>query len=147
MPKLFVDLDPALPDAPAFAGDTSDLVFFLSWAYSARFGASHELALAAQVLRNDLGIDLRPLLNYADRDVEEDLDREALDRAWQDAAPVAAAAQAVADALDDRDDRLAAVRRDFPALRDRLADLARIATVAAEQGARIRLSYRLEDAP
>jgi len=49
-----------------FLGETSDLVYFMSFAYSARFGADHPLARAATVLRHKLGIDLAPLLTFGD---------------------------------------------------------------------------------
>src|SRR3972149_3014726 len=89
MPRIVLDFDPAQDDAPGFASDTSDLVYFLSWAFSARYGANHELSLAALLLRGEFKIDLLPLLTFADRNVEEPADAEALERAWQDAAPLA----------------------------------------------------------
>ena len=45
MPRVVLDFDPPRPDAPGFATDTSDFVYFLSWAFSGRYyGASHELS-------------------------------------------------------------------------------------------------------
>src|SRR3972149_10373017 len=85
MPRIVLDFDPAQDDAPGFASDTSDLVYFLSWAFSARYGANHELSLAALILRGEFKIDLVPLLTFADRNVEEPAAAETLERAWKEA--------------------------------------------------------------
>jgi hypothetical protein len=84
VPQVIVDLDPPQPDAPPFESDTSDLVYFLSWAFSARYGANHELSVAALVLRGEFKIDLSPLLTFADRDVKDDEDRRLMDESWQE---------------------------------------------------------------
>src|SRR3990172_12738077 len=89
MPTLYFETTARDPCPYAFEGDTSDLVYFLSFAYSARYGSTHELTQAALLLRGELKIDLRPLLTFADSDVEEEADAEALERAWQDAGPLA----------------------------------------------------------
>ena len=39
MPSLYVEFDPPEPCPNAFAADTSDLVYFLSFAFSARHGS------------------------------------------------------------------------------------------------------------
>ena len=90
MPHIILDFDPPQPGAPEFSADTSDLVYFLSWGYSSRYGATHELSALAQVLRRDFSLDLVPLLTFADRDTEDPADEEALVLAWQDAASLAA---------------------------------------------------------
>ena len=79
MPRIVLDFDPPWDDAPAFAADTSDLVYFLSWAFSARYGGNHEMSVASLVLRGEFGIDLRPLLTFADREVEMEADAEMLE--------------------------------------------------------------------
>ena len=145
MPRIILDFEPALDDAPDFTSDTSDLVYFLSWAFSTRYGANHELSLAALVLRGEYGIDLSPLLTFADRTVEDEADVEALDGAWQDAAPLSECCEAVAQALAGNDARLADVRDEYPALRENIEELERIAALAADRGARIRVTYVLED--
>ncbi len=142
MPTVFVEVDPPADDEPAFTGDTADLVYFLSWAYASRFGASHELARLAQALRQDHGIDLRPLQTFADRDIEEDVDREALERAWQDGGPVASCCRAIVRALD-ADQALRELTVDHPSLRGRLQDLGAIAGEAARRGSRIRITYSM----
>ena len=144
MPTLHLDFDPELPDAPAFAGDTSDLVWFLSWAFAARYGASHELTLAAVRLRQAHHVDLAPLLTFADREIEEPADAEELDRVWQDAGPLADCCEAVVAAFD-ADSELAGLRQEYPGLRNRLAELGRAARLAAERGARVRISYTMTE--
>ncbi len=89
MPRIVLDFDPPQPDAPSFSGDTSDLVYFLSWAFSARYGGNHEMSAASLILRGEFGIDLKPLLTFADREVEMEADADMLERAWQDAGPLA----------------------------------------------------------
>jgi hypothetical protein len=144
MPRIVLDFDPEWPAAPGFEGDTSDLVYFLSWAFSARYGASHELAEASMLLRGEFGIDLRPLLTFADRDVEMEADAEMLEKAWQEAAPLAEACQSVVEALEGDDERLESMRKGYPGLRGNIADLGRIAATAAERGSRIRVTFEIE---
>jgi hypothetical protein len=143
MPSLIVDLDPPSNEPVAFAGDTAALVYFLSFAFAARYGAQHELTKAALLLRGgDHKLDLKPLLTFADRDAEEPLDQRDLERAWQDAAPLAECCRLVVDAID-ADEPIRELLAGFPTLRDRIEDLARIAASAVEDGRRIRLTYEM----
>ena len=145
MPRVILDFDPPQPDAPNFTSDTADLVYFLSWAYATRYGASHELSMAARTLR-DLGVDLQPLLTFADRKAEEPSDEEALQLAWQDSAPLSACCVAVVAVLDSNlEQALGDLAHEYPRLRDNIKELGQIAAWAAEQGAKIRLTYDLED--
>ena len=146
MPHIVLDFEPALDDAPDFTSDTSDLVYFLSWAFSTRYGANHELSLAALILRGEFKIDLLPLLTFADREVEEPADAEALERAWQDAAPLAACCEAVAAAMASGEERIAGLQEEYPNLRANVEELGRTAAWAAGRGARIRVTYVLEEA-
>jgi hypothetical protein len=145
VPRIVLDFEPPRPDPPTFSSDTSDLVWFLSWAFSTRYGANHELSLAALVLRGEFKIDLLPLLTFADRKVEDPADEEALERAWQDAAPLAECCTLVAEALGSDEPRLASLQDDYPLLRDNIAELGRMAAWAASSGDRIRVTYELED--
>jgi hypothetical protein len=146
MPRIILDFDPPQPDAPGFASDTADLVYFLSWAFSTRYGANHELSVASLVLRSEFSIDLLPLLTFADREVEDPADRETLEQAWQDASPLAECCQKVATALASEEKRLVSLREDYPRLGENVAELGQIASWAANRGARIRVTYVLEDA-
>jgi hypothetical protein len=119
-------------------------VYFLSFAFATRYGAQHELAKAALLLRGGAHkIDLRPLLTFADRDAGGDpADQRELERVWQDAAPLADCCRRVVAAIDADPavrEQLAAV----PTLRDRIEELGRIATWAANRGARVRLTFTL----
>lgn len=142
MPTLVVDFDPLAPDAPAFAGDTTPAVYFLSFAYAARYGAQHELTQAAQRLRERHKIDLRPLLTFADRDASAAADQRELERVWQDAAPLAECCRLVVETID-ADDALRDLLVDAPGLRDRIDELGRIAAWAAERGSKLRLTYTM----
>jgi hypothetical protein len=146
VPRIVLDFEPPQADAPAFASDTADLVYFLSWAFSTRYGANHEMSVAALVLRSEFKIDLTPLLTFADRNVEDPADADLLERSWQDAAPLAECCARVAEALASDEKRLVALRDEYPALRDNIEELGRLAGWAARRGARVRVTYELEDA-
>ena len=146
MPRVILDFDPEQPDAPAFERDTSELVFFLSWAFSQRYGANHELSQASLILRSEYKIDLVPLLTFADRAVEDPDDIAILDRSWQDAAPLAECCERVAETLRGDNQRLAALIEEYPNLTANIEELGRIAAWTADQGARIRITYELEEA-
>ena len=145
MPRIVLDFEPPQLGAPPFTSDTADLVYFLSWAFSTRYGASHEMSVAALVLRSEFKIDLLPLLTFADRNVEDPADEEALQRAWQDAAPLAECCDRIYEALGSDEKRLASLRDDYPALRELIRELGQIAAWAARRNARIRVTYELED--
>jgi hypothetical protein len=147
VPRIVLDFDPPLEEAPQIPGDTADLVYFLSWAFSARYGGNHELSIASLVLRGEFGIDLRPLLTFADREVETEADAEMLDRAWQDAGPLAETCRKVVEALGGDEKRLVSVQEDYPGLRDNIAGLGNIAALAAKRGSRIRVTFELGDGP
>ncbi|MEX2246847.1 MAG: hypothetical protein WEC75_09175 [Dehalococcoidia bacterium] len=143
MPRLFFETT-AAEDCPHQLGGPGDvLVYFLSLAFSTRYGATHELSQLALLLRGERKIDLAPLTTFADRDIEVDADRRELERAWQDAAPLAETLTRVVDALDAGDQRIAELTADAPDLRDRLDDLRRMAEWAASRDARVRLSFEL----
>jgi hypothetical protein len=143
MPALHIDLEPPSDAALAFGGDTDILVYFLSFAFSARYGADHPLAHASMLLRGgEHKIDFKPLLTFADRDVEDEGDQKELERIWQDAAPLADCCRHCVEAIDG-DEKVREQLADFPTLRDRLDDLARIASEAAARGMRIRLTYTM----
>ncbi|HEX5370690.1 MAG TPA: hypothetical protein VFY10_14875 [Dehalococcoidia bacterium] len=145
MAGIILDFDPPQPDLGVFENDTEDLVFFLSWAFSARYGANHEMSVAASVLRGEFKIDLVPLLTFADRNIEEASDAEALELAWQDAAPLAECCRRVAGAFESDNQRLLDLRAEYPRLVGAIRELGRIAEAAALRGARIRVTYNLED--
>jgi len=141
MPALLVDLDPP-GEAPAFAGDTAPLVYFLSFAFAARYGAQHELALAAVLLRDKHKVDLKPLLTFADHAAEDEADRKELERLWQNAAPLAESCRRAVEAID-ADEAVREQLVGYPTLRERIEELGRIALRAAERGERVRLTFEM----
>ncbi|MHB8375614.1 MAG: hypothetical protein ACYDEB_01470 [Dehalococcoidia bacterium] len=144
MPTLYFETDSTEPcPAPAFAGPTDVLVYFLSLAFSTRYGAQHDLSRLALLLRGERKIDIEPLTTFADRDVEVEADARELERVWQDAAPLAETLRCVNEALDSADERIDALTAGAPDLRARLGDLQQMAAWAAERGARVRLSFAL----
>ena len=143
MPTLYVELDPPAEPPETFGGDTAPLVYFLSFAFAARYGAQHELSRAATLLRSRPDpVDLRPLLTFADRDAQDEADRQELARIWQEAGPLAACCQRIVEKIDTRPE-IQELLREFPTLRDRIAELGRIASWAAARGAKVRLTYTL----
>ena len=61
-----------------FLGESADIVYFISFAHSERYGAGHPLAKAAGLLKRRLGVDLKPLLIYADARAESSEEERAL---------------------------------------------------------------------
>ncbi len=131
----------AAEDCPIdFLGDSADIVYFISFAHSERYGADHPLAKASSILKRKLGIKLGPLLNYADARTENAAEEEHLERIWQDPAGIQACATQVADALEATPD-VAKLIEALPELPDRLRELAEMAAWAKQQGAQMRLTY------
>lgn len=123
-----------------FLGDSADIVYFISFAYSERYGSDHPLARAAALLKRQLRLDLSPLLKFADARVENEEEERALDSLWQEAAPLAECARRAAEAIEGTPE-VRELTADFPELPVRLKELSDMAAWAAERGARVRLSY------
>jgi hypothetical protein len=141
MPTLHVETDP--PIDATIGGPTDTLVYFLSLAFSTRYGSIHPLSQLVLLLRGERKINMTPLTTFADRDIEVEADQAELDRVWQDAVPLAANIDAVLEALASDDDRIRALTEDTPDLGAGLAALGRVARAAADANARIRLSFEL----
>jgi hypothetical protein len=138
-----VEFDPPHPETPSFEGESADLVYFLSWAYAGRFGASHEMAVAAEHIRHEHAVDLRPLLNFADHEVEDADDEELLEHTWQEPSPLAACVDKVVAAFRSGDPALDEVQAEYPNLVTQLETLGRLARWAEATNARIRVTYEL----
>jgi hypothetical protein len=143
VPKLYFETDSDERCPIKFADDAQVLVYFLSLAFATRYGAQHEFSKLALLLRGEHKIDLKPLLTFADRDVEVEADAKELERAWQEAEPLAECLRRVAAVLSAPDESVAAMLAEWPELVSRLDELRRMAEWAAERGARVRLSYEL----
>jgi hypothetical protein len=141
--RLFFETDTPEPCPIEFGGPSDVLVYFLSLAFSTRYGSIHPLSQLALLLRGEFKVDMAPLTTFADRDVEVEADARELERAWQDGARLAATLRAVNAALASGDARIAELAVDSPDLADRLGDLERMAAWAAERSARVRLSFEL----
>ncbi len=127
-----------------FEGDSTVVLFFISWAYTLRLGGMHELAQAAMQMQRKHKVDLRPLLTYADLEVEDEDDQFALDHAWQDPAPLAASARAVATAADDTtDEALQTLLSGYDTLAPRLRELAAMCDWAEANAHQVRLTFTL----
>ena len=144
-PPLHVEFDASEACPIVFGGDPAVVLYFASWAFSLRFGAQHELALAARRIETAHKVALRPLLRYADRRVEDEADRRELQRMWQDPAPLADCCRAVAAAIAAGDRQLDELVEGYEDLSPRLGELAAMCDWAAAQGARVRLSFDLGD--
>lgn len=125
-----------------FFGDSADIVYFISFAHSERYGSRHPLSKAAGILKRQLQINLTPLLTFADARTESAAEEQALETMWQEPAPLAESARRVAQAIEATE-QLRELAADFPELPDRLGELATMADWAAERGAKIRLTYVL----
>jgi hypothetical protein len=143
--RFFVEFatDDACPFA--FQDDPTIVLFFASWAFSAQYGGQHELARAAAHLRTKRGVDLRPLLRYADRHVESRADQLELERSWQPAVELAACARAVADAWETPDATLQPLIAGYQHVAPRLRELAAMCDWAAARDARVRMTFDLAD--
>ena len=146
--RFFVEIDAAEPCPLDFEGDPDIVLFFASWAYTVQFGGMHELARAALHLQRRHKINLRPILRYADRHIEEQADELELERMWQPAEELAACCRAIASALEGGDTALDELVAGYETLAPRMRELASICEWAAARGARVRLSFDLShDAP
>ena len=125
-----------------FLGESAEIVYFISFAHSERYGAAHPLAKAAGFLKRRLNVNLTPLLTFADARIESSEEERALEAMWQPAAPLAESARRAAGAIEATP-ALRELTADFPELPERLRELAAMADWAADRGARVRLTYVL----
>ena len=137
---LIVETTAGEPCPVDFLGDTSDIVYFISMAHTERYGADHPLAKAAAILKRRLRVNMAPLLRFADALTDDAAEEEMLEHLWQDAAPLAESARSVAEAIEETP-ALRELTSGFPELPDRLRELAGIADWAAQNGAKVRLTY------
>ena len=143
MSRLFFETDPAERCPVEFGGASDVLVYFLSLAFSTRYGSIHPLSQLALLLRGEMKIDLGPLTTFADRNAEVEADERELERVWQDAGPLAETLERVTAALGSGDERIAVLTEDAPELAARLGELREMAAWAAGRGMRVRLTFEL----
>jgi hypothetical protein len=128
---------------PGFTGPVADLLAFLSFGASERYGALHPLSGVANLLRRRHGVDLMPLFSFGDAVPEDEEDERELERLWQDPILLAQSCAAVIGKLE-REPRLQDLSAGHPELVPRLRELQAIAEWAAIRDARVRLTYRLD---
>lgn len=142
-PATLLIVETTAGDPPIeFLGDTADIVYFISMAHSERYGAAHPLAKASSIIKRKLRIPIGPLMNFGDANAETSEERTLLEKLWQDAAPLAEAATRAAEAIESEPE-LQELTAGFPELAERLQELAAMAAWAAEQDAKVRLTYVL----
>ncbi|MEX1023319.1 MAG: hypothetical protein WD058_09240 [Dehalococcoidia bacterium] len=145
--RFFVEFttDEACPIA--FADDPVIVLFFISWAYSAEMGGTHELARAASYLRRQLKVDLKPAYQYADRNIDTPQDRQEFERSWQSPVALAACARTIADHWEHPDAALAPLVQGYEHLAPRLRELAAMCDWATERepAVQVRMSFDLEE--
>ena len=139
---LIFEAEDGLPCPIDFGGDTAPLVYFMSFAVAERYGAQHDLARLAGLLRSQNVLNLSPLTRFGLALPETAGDIDELETLWQDATSLATCARAAAEAM--RTTRQSHHLLDaYPGLPDRLDDLAGMAGWAAARKIRVRLTYLL----
>ena len=140
---LWLEIEGA-PGRLELPGGGSALVAFMSFAVSRGFGATHPLIALADRLHGEHGVRFGPLTTFYEAEAEDAEDREKLELAWQEAAPLAAELRRVATAI--RGDTLCATLaargagESIPAEAEALAGLL---DAPAASGMRARLVYAL----
>jgi hypothetical protein len=79
---------------PGFSGPWLDLLTFLTFGASERYGARHPLSGVANILRRKHNLDLTPVFHFGDAVPEDEEDERNLAALWQDPEPLAAACRA-----------------------------------------------------
>ena len=130
-------------EADALPDDGAALVAFMSFAEVRGFGARHPLiALAERAAA--LGVRLAPLAAFYEREAADAEDEAMLERAWQEAAPLAPTLAALGEALRADDLARTLLRRaDADTLPAEADALRAIAERAARANRRLRLTYEL----
>jgi hypothetical protein len=97
--RLTIEVEGSGPGEP-LPGDGAALIAFMSFAVSRGFGATHPLLALADRLHDEHHVRLGPLTTFYEGDPEDGEDREKLEMAWQDAAPLRESLEAVVAALE-----------------------------------------------
>ncbi|MEX2237873.1 MAG: hypothetical protein WEB00_10095 [Dehalococcoidia bacterium] len=142
MTRFYAETDPAIGDR--LTEPTDQLAYFLSFAVAERYGAQHDLARAANLIKIRHKVDMNTLLNFIDRNVETAQELEAFQNAaWQEPEPLANTVRSVIDVIGS-DEKVAALLEPYPQVVPSLEELFEICLSAMENGALVRLSFDLE---
>ncbi|MGK2964943.1 MAG: hypothetical protein ACSLFM_04985 [Tepidiformaceae bacterium] len=140
--RLTVDLE-GESGPRTLPGDGEALVAFMSFAVVRGFGAQHPLIALADLLHSRR-VAIGPLTTFYEATAEDSEDEEKLEMAWQDAAPVAESARALAALIESDPAAAALVRRaEAAGLGGQASALADLADEAAARPVRVRLGYTL----
>ena len=116
----------------------------MSFAVSRGFGATHPLIALADRLHDEHKVRMGPLTTFYEAEAEDAEDREKLELAWQEAAPLAAELAKVARAIEaDPMCATLARRGDAASIPAEAEALAGLLTAPAAEGMRVRLVYAL----
>ena len=138
MPALYVEYDPG--GVQPFRNDPHDLLALISFGTAEPFGSLHPLTELVRRLHNLHLVDMRPLLTFYDRDVEDDVDGATLEAARQPANRLEQCVRDVPAAIA-ADEQAPSLLAEDPAVPELLAELEPLATAAAS--ARMRISFSL----
>ena len=128
----------------ALPRDGADLVAFMSFAVARGFGAQHPFIALADRLHDTFGVKLGPLTTFYEADVEDGEDREKLELAWQEPAPLLRSVERMIEILESDQVSQALTRRaGAEGLCEQAAALAAGLAGAEATQARVRLSYSL----
>jgi hypothetical protein len=147
MTRFYVDTDADEPYPVGLNEPTDQLTYFLSFAVAERYGAQHELSKAANLIKIKHRVDMNPILNFVDRNVEGPQERLAFERtSWQDPERLANCVRAVIEAIG-ADEKVRGYLAGYAEIVPRLEELFEVCLWAMENGARVRLSFEMEAGP
>jgi hypothetical protein len=142
MTRFYAETDPDI--GHGLNEPTDQLAYFLSFAVAERYGAQHDLAKAANLVKIRHKVDMNPLLNFVDRQVEGPQERRAFEEtSWQDPERLAQSIRATLEAIEG-DEKAAAYLGEYLDVVPKLEELWELCLSAMEVGAQVRLSFDLE---
>ena len=141
--RLWLDIEGS-PSRRELPGDGSQLIAFMSFAVSRGFGATHPLIALADRLYSEHNVRMGPLTTFYEAEAEDSEDREKLEMAWQEAAPLRDELRKLAAAIQsDPLCQTFARRGEAEQLGEQALALVEVLETPAANGSRVRLVYAL----
>jgi len=141
--QLWLEVE-GIPARFELPGGGSALVAFMSFAVSRGFGATHPLIALADRLHDEHRLRFGPLTTFYEAEAEDAEDREKLELAWQDPAPLALDLEKLAAAIESDGMCATLARRgDGESIPLEARALAGLLAGPAADGQRVRLVYAL----